>query len=65
MTKYKATALILGAAAAGMFVGIAVANWQFRDPDVVLAARVLLGGAGALIAGFGAKAFILSPNPDR
>jgi hypothetical protein len=64
MTKYIVAALILAGAGLGMAVGVIVANWQFRDPHVLLAARVLLGGFGALLAGIAVKSFILSPNPE-
>lgn len=48
----------------GVAIGIAVANWNFTDPDVLRAARLLMGAFGMAVGGFGSK-WLLLDSTDR
>jgi hypothetical protein len=46
----------------GLTIGVAVANWNFTDPDVLRAARLLIGAFGMAVAGFGSKWLLLGSD---
>ena len=52
-------------AVVGMGIGIAIANWNFADPDVLRAARLLIGGFGLAVGGFGSKWLLLGSNDQE
>jgi hypothetical protein len=62
----NATALIavLFTAVVGLIVGILIADWRFGgthfiDPEILLAARVLIGGAGLFVFGYAARSMVI------
>jgi hypothetical protein len=64
MSNAKALAVVFSAAAIGMVIGIAIANWHFGgshyvDVEVLRAARILLGWFGAAIFGYTARTMIM------
>ena len=64
MSRKKATVLIGLCSVVGLTIGITVANWNFTDPDVLRAARLLMGAFGMAVAGFGSK-WLLLGSSDR
>jgi hypothetical protein len=59
MTKGKYVTIVTLCTALGFATGIVIANWKFTDPDVLRAARILLGVVGAIVGGFGSKWLII------
>ena len=57
MSKGMALFTVFASALVGAIVGVLLANWRFggshfMDPEVLLAARLLFGGAGMMLFGY-------------
>jgi hypothetical protein len=62
MSRSKAISIIGFCTVVGLAIGVAAANWTFTDPDVLRAARLLAGGFGMAVGGFGSKWLLLANN---
>jgi hypothetical protein len=62
MSRKLAIFIIGFCAVMGLAIGIVVANWNFTDPDVLRAARLLMGAFGMAAGGFGSKWLLLGSN---
>ena len=59
----KAFVVVGICAALGILTGIVVANWWFRDPDVVMGARAIFGLVG-LVVGTGIGRLFTTRHAD-
>jgi len=64
MSRNKAISIIGFCTIVGLAIGVAAANWTFTDPDVLRSARLLMGGFGMAVGGFGSK-WLLLGNDGR
>jgi hypothetical protein len=57
MSKGMTLLTVFASALVGAIIGVLLANWRFGgshflDPEVLLAARLLFGGGGAMLFGY-------------
>jgi hypothetical protein len=55
---------VAATAIVGLILGVLIANWRFggvhfEDPDVLRAARLIIGGFGAILFGYMARTYVV------
>jgi hypothetical protein len=64
MSRRKALLVVGLVTVLGAAIGIGVADWRFKNPSVLLSSRILLGGIGAVVGGYGTKWLLLGKRQD-
>ena len=64
MSRGASLLAVFATALVGLIAGILIANWRFGgarfiDPEILLAARVLIGGAGLFVFGYAARSMVI------
>jgi len=64
MSRNSALVVIGLVAFLGAAIGVGVADWRFKNPSVLLSSRILLGGIGAVVGGYGSKWLLLGKRQN-